>query len=64
MMDTPEFDYVAAWMGAFIIALGLIIGLIIALVTPDVQEEICKYEGGEQQGEVCIVDGRVFEIKD
>jgi len=25
-------------------------------------QNVCTYEGGEKQGDVCIVDGKVFEI--
>lgn len=43
-------------MGAAIIA------AIVSFTIRSDHQVICEYEGGEVQGEVCIVDGKVFDI--
>lgn len=49
--------------------MGLCTGLAVFLLfllffmPPTASESICEYEGGTVHGDVCIVDGKVFDIE-
>lgn len=49
--------------------MGLFTGFVVFLVfllffmPPTASESICEYEGGKMKADVCIVDGKVFDIE-
>lgn len=39
-----------------------VMAILFSATTPTELQIICEYEGGTMQGDVCIVDDRVFDI--
>jgi len=55
--------FIALGTIAFLIVVGTLTFIGLQNMT-DPNEVICTYEGGNIHGDVCIVDGKVFNIKD
>ena len=55
-----------------VVGLGiLVIGISVSIVNDTISDQdknrdsiICEYEGGTMHGSICIVNDRVFEIKE
>lgn len=55
-----EGAFFATLFGA--LAMTVIMTIIFAIITPNVPQEICEYEGGTYHDDICVVDGQVFDI--